>query len=538
MNDFSAWSVWGGGQLFAFSAFDGETDWRNGLVLRSVAAASVLEVKLPEAGGALLFDLAPPRRCLLAGDHFILETASGEVRGAFIDARHLLVEGNCRAVGLSGAVRVATRPGRLLLGARESFDETLLKVDFGAVLASRAAFLAHLPLVQTESETARRALLKACSQLKIQLNSPAGLLRHRWTTPDRWPHRWMWLWDSVFHAAGLRHLDPVAARESLEAVFDVQQEDGFIPHFASPESRSEITQPPLLGFGMELVAGEDDAFLAGLYPKNAAFLEWIFANRDSDGAGLVEWAIEAEEQCRSGESGMDNSPRFDGAVQLDAPDFNAYLAHDCDVMARIAERLKRPGEAALWRGRRDRLNRLMNEFLWDDEAGLYVDFDVVAKRRTGVLSSAGFLPLLSGAPSPRMAARMVSALGDPELFGSAFPVPSIARNQERFYAKDMWRGPVWVNINYLIARGLRRYGFDSEADLLLSATCGELEREFLRYGTFFEFYDDRRECTPPELLRKGCCAPERSPYHQVFMDYGWSASLYVDMVFSAAKRHV
>ena len=49
MNDFSAWSVWGGGQLFAFSAFDGETDWRNGLVLRSVAAASVLEVKLPEA---------------------------------------------------------------------------------------------------------------------------------------------------------------------------------------------------------------------------------------------------------------------------------------------------------------------------------------------------------------------------------------------------------------------------------------------------------------------------------------------------------
>ena len=258
MNDFSAWSVWGGGQLFAFSAFDGETDWRNGLVLRSVAAASVLEVKLPEAGGALLFDLAPPRRCLLAGDHFILETASGEVRGAFIDARHLLVEGNCRAVGLSGAVRVATRPGRLLLGARESFDETLLKVDFGAVLASRAAFLAHLPLVQTESETARRALLKACSQLKIQLNSPAGLLRHRWTTPDRWPHRWMWLWDSVFHAAGLQHLDPVAARESLEAVFDVQQEDGFIPHFASPESRSEITQPPLLGFGMELVAGEDD----------------------------------------------------------------------------------------------------------------------------------------------------------------------------------------------------------------------------------------------------------------------------------------
>ena len=56
-----------------------------------------------------------------------------------------------------------------------------------------------------------------------------------------------------------------------------------------------------------------------------------------------------------------------------------------------------------------------------------------------------------------------------------------------------------------------------------------------RYGTFFEFYDDRGECDPPQLLRKGKCAPEESPYHQVFFDYGWSASLYIDMVAQLSR---
>lgn len=98
----------------------------------------------------------------------------------------------------------------------------------------------------------------------------------------------------------------------------------------------------------------------------------------------------------------------------------------------------------------------------------------------------------------------------------------------------MWRGPVWVNVNWLVARGLARYGYAAEAEALREETCRVIEAGCAKYGTMFEFYDDRGEVDPPALLRKGSCDPGESPYHQVFHDYGWTATLYVDMVHTRA----
>jgi hypothetical protein len=70
---------------------------------------------------------------------------------------------------------------------------------------------------------------------------------------------------------------------------------------------------------------------------------------------------------------------------------------------------------------------------------------------------------------------------------------------------------------------------------LRAATCAEIEKFQLKYSTFFEFYDDRCECDPPQLLRKGSNDVDLSPYHQAFSDYGWSATRYVDMLFSKTR---
>ena len=71
------------------------------------------------------------------------------------------------------------------------------------------------------------------------------------------------------------------------------------------------------------------------------------------------------------------------------------------------------------------------------------------------------------------------------------------------------------------------------AEELRHKTAREIERTCDKYGTLFEFFDDRLEVEPPQLLRKGKCAPEISPYHQVFHDYGWTATLYADILHSA-----
>lgn len=63
-------NVWGGGQLLTFSGIDGTTDYERGLLLRSVAGIAGFEVKLPEAGGLVAADFAPP------AEVFLPETAS------------------------------------------------------------------------------------------------------------------------------------------------------------------------------------------------------------------------------------------------------------------------------------------------------------------------------------------------------------------------------------------------------------------------------------------------------------------------------
>ena len=116
------------------------------------------------------------------------------------------------------------------------------------------------------------------------------------------------------------------------------------------------------------------------------------------------------------------------------------------------------------------------------------------------------------------------------MFGSAFPVPTVAACDVDHYSKDLCRGPTWVQGNWLIARGFERYGMHDVAATIRHRTMDEIDKYCELLGVAFECYDDRCEIPPPELPRKGKCAPEESPYHQMVHDYGWTSTLYLDMV--------
>lgn len=524
--------VWGNGELLAFSGLDGPTDYEAGLVARSAAAPLAVELVWP---ARLVVGLGEKLtgKTIITSDTFFAETAHGSTRGAFIDAHHLLIEGSCTVGAIPAELAVASRGDCTLIGAKAHFIPGLLDADLSATIQQRQRWLRRQILPSALRQSRRCTLGKAISIMKGQVYTPEGLIRHRWTTPDRWPHRDLWLWDSVFHSIGWRHLDRSLAREMIEAVFDGQQSDGRIPHQLNPARASEITQPPVLAFGIRTLLRDqpDHAWLQTMFPRLERYLEWDFAHRVSSQGGLAQWKIDGNPLSRSGESGMDNSPRFDQAAALDAVDFSAFLSLECEAMAGFAHELGLVDSAHKWTAHHNELNRRLNEFCWDEQAGFYFDYDPARKTRTGIYAASGFLPLLCGAANPQQAARLVTLLQDPQHFGARVPVPSALLTAQTRDPQDMWRGPMWVNMNWLIALGLERNGFAGAALKLRQQTLEEVERRYLALGSLFEFYDETGQRAPDQLPRKGTLGPG-SAYHQAVHDYGWTATLYADLAFT------
>ncbi|HOC03521.1 MAG TPA: flagellar biosynthesis protein FlgM, partial [bacterium] len=95
-----------------------------------------------------------------------------------------------------------------------------------------------------------------------------------------------------------------------------QREDGFISITMNPEKGrvyEDITQPPLFAYtALELYkTTKNRDFLEFVYNAIKRYIEWLYRNRDNDSDGLLEWLINEGKESKCGESGMDNSPRFD-----------------------------------------------------------------------------------------------------------------------------------------------------------------------------------------------------------------------------------
>ncbi|HIE50323.1 MAG TPA: hypothetical protein EYP85_01070 [Armatimonadetes bacterium] len=382
------------------------------------------------------------------------------------------------------------------------------------------AFYQALPEPLTEVPSQRRTYYKSFSILRGNVETAQGQIKFTWATPDRLPHRHLWLWDSAFQALAYREISPTFAEETLKALLSGQRPDGFLAHCFRPDGTSDITQPPTLAWAVwEVYTRQPNhAFLEYCYPRLRDYLEWDFLHRDRNGNGLLEWT-------RGDESGMDNSPRFDGGCEFDAVDFNCFALREMEHLKRIAEALGLAEDTAAWRKRAQALRERIREFFWDQRDGFFYDrrFDGELVR---VKAESGFLPLWAGAADVSQAETLVQHLRAEEEFWTVFPVPSVACN-EPTYERNMWRGAVWINYNYLLAQGLDRYGFTALARELRQRTVEEIARWYERTGTVWEFYDPEGEASPADLPRKGTCGAIR--------DYGWSAALFVQMLLEMAK---
>ena len=391
--------------------------------------------------------------------------------------------------------------------------------------AKRYAYFAKFP--KCKDETYQKLYYKCLSINKENIYSKEGKIPCLWSTPDRVPHRFMWLWDSAFHAMAFAQYDVETAKDCIRAVLALQDESGFIAHMMSPDGIiSEITQPQVLAWGVWSVyqQDKDKEFLRECVPALAKFLIWTMQNRDKNNNGLLEWFTEPDyTECKCGECGLDNSPRFDYDVELDAIDFSIYLCNDAKYLSKLYEELGDIENANYFKSVHETTKEKINTLLWCEEDSLYYDrlFD---GRLTKFATPSSFLPMFAGICTQEQADKMVKVMLDETRFWTEMPVPSIPRNNE-YYDIDMWRGCSWLNINYFLILGLRNYGYHALAEELRSRTLKTVLEWYEETGNVFEFYDADNKVCPFYLKRKGDCPnpPDYRKHVHAITDYNWSA---------------
>ncbi len=552
---------WGQGQLFAFSALDGDALFTDdfagtlsgdkiGIIFESLCRRTLYF-------GDMSNLIEPAIKCVTS-DMIVLETLTGTFSMLFAE-RHLVVgtygESTGVFVSFGGKCKTITngdteihdsndgeytallrREGRFAFAYGKSEEEVLRLCEKGINFDIQELKARKIkPYENAFSCDDRYAPLyaKCISVMRSQLCSPEGNIKRIWSTPDRLPHRNMWLWDSVFHAIGHRHLDTKIAQNLILALFDVQREDGFIPHMSKPDFISDITQPPVIGWGAWLVYEKsgDTEFLRIVFENNKKFMLWCRNNRRKTEKELYSWHTNPELNNRCDESGMDNSPRFDTESDLYAVDFSCYIANETRYMKKIADELGDKENSDFFTEWNKKANADINSILWCEENGFYYDFDITADRFSKVSSVASFLPIFAGVCDKEQCAKLVEHLNNPKDFGTEFPVPSISKKDKSF-GTDMWRGPVWINYNYMISKGLADYGHHCLSQNIKDKTLDVINEWYNRTGTVYEFYDSENKIPPFCFNRKG---EVYEPYdfrvkYQAIRDYGWSVTLAFDLM--------
>ena len=550
---------WGQGQLFAFSALDGDSFFTDDLAgaLSGDKIGVIFETLTRRTlySGDINNDLSPEITCV-ASDIIEVNSQKGNFSIIFAE-RHLIVGEYIPEAGvfvsLSSEYDVITKDnieihnthdgeytalykkdGRYSFSYGKSEEEVIalckegLKTDIAQLKAEKLKFF------ENETDTEYQSLYAKClSVMKSQLYSPEGNIKRIWSTPDRLPHRNMWLWDSVFHAIGHRHLDTKRAQNLILALFDIQNEDGYIPHMAKPDFKSSVTQPPVIGWGAWSVYEKsgDKEFLKTVFEHNKAFLLWCQNNRRKTEKELYSWHTKPELNNRCDESGMDNSPRFDTQNDLFAIDLSCYMANETRIMQKIADELGETNNAELFSLWHEKIKADINSTLWCEDDGFYYDYDIQNSCFNKVQSVASFLPVFSRICDDDKCRKLVTHLENKDEFGTGFPIPSISKKDKTF-GSDMWRGPVWINYNYMISEGLSAFGYNKLSESIRAKTLEVINEWYQRTGTVYEFYDSENRIPPYCFNRKG---EVYEPYdfrikYQSIRDYGWSCTLAFDMM--------
>lgn len=261
-------------------------------------------------------------------------------------------------------------------------------------------------------------------------------------------------------------------------------------------------------------AGEQ---LGWLYPRLVAQQEYLAACRDAGGDGLASIV-------HPGESGLDDSPSWDAALAavpadptlldrrrresepaaparwatgtdyaryagleldyrnggcadtglahrhafvVECPSFNSIRAAAELALAHIAGVVG--ADPGRHRERARRITAAVSAHLFDPATRTFRARDVRTRTLSPARSIGGLVPLLLPDLPTGQARAIMAEAGSPR-FGlpsrTGLPLPSYDRTAPGFDPLRRWRGPIWINVNWLLRRGMLVHGYRDEAEEL------------------------------------------------------------------------
>jgi alpha,alpha-trehalase len=226
------------------------------------------------------------------------------------------------------------------------------------------------------------------------------------------------------------------------------------------------------------------------------------------------------------ESGFDVSSRFGpygAATHHYAPVcLNSLLYKTEKDLGQISRWLGHAADAEKWEARAERRKQLITRYLWDEKAGYFFDFNVQTGARSTYKYATTFYPLWAGLATPEQAKAVAKNVADLERPGG------LAMSTVETGAQ--WDLPYgWGNIEMLGIEGLRKYGFNADADRISYEFLSMVAENFRRDGSIREKYN---------VVTRSSEAHVEMGYQMNVVGFGWTNGAFLELLHALPKDTV
>ncbi|MEN8249518.1 MAG: trehalase family glycosidase, partial [Bacteroidota bacterium] len=360
--------------------------------------------------------------------------------------------------------------------------DQLKNLDLEDVLNNRAQDYKDIPQVTLENKDYENLYWSAFSLIRQCMMPPEGESSLNYYVFSREP-KWGWGYGGqVFHESlvmlAYAFMDAQSAMNSQRVFMERQWPSGYINYRTGPYLNEQIehdgqftSSAPWFNYQnyqVYKITG-DEQFLKEAYESGVQFYNYYIENRDVNNNGLCEWGAHAVlESVRDARVAVWD--KVDWPSNFESPDLNAMLVMEAKSLAAMADALGLNVESKNWKDKAETRKALINKHLWESKTGFYynvdkndLDFDYKNPDDLKIMEIIGFIPLWAGVPDKEQAEKLIENMTDPDKFWRRFGIPTLSAEDDYYNPIGYWNGPIWVQWQYLIFRGLIDYGYEDLA---------------------------------------------------------------------------